>query len=489
MKEFFKNKRNIVIVVLIAVLLIETVLAGIFLFVVDNEKDGNIEVSKTPATIRGKVMDDLGQMVGANIIVEDSDGKRVLYTTNELSSYEIKLAEGTYNLYYTRGMQYSTVMKTYSVENYKNYYLEDIRLVKLYDSEKRNFYAGDLHMHTIFSDGTDEVSELVYANIAQGLSWATLTDHNDNTGMSEWMQSARLPYMYENGVPKYFTPMPGVEITTGYGHFQSIGSSAVVEQWDIRIDLGHDPYERVAIILDEIARNKAIVQLNHPYSTGGMGFNNFNGLWDHVNMFDTIEIWNGYFEPCGYIPPEGSFNQNRQSMLKWFELLNNGEKLFATGGTDLHSIKGSYNPDLYQGSSKEYAKLLKKTGQYAGMPTTFAYMPQGCNVDNIMYAVKNGHTFISNGPLIFADVDGATYGQSTSANGGTKTLNLEAFCRDGLTNYNIYKNGEIIDSREISGTDLETTVMLNNISAGDWIVIEMYGSGVMYAVTNPIFFN
>jgi hypothetical protein len=202
----------------------------------NNNDETKSDVQLTPATIRGKVLTDLGDMLMANIIVEESDGKTMLYTTNVLSGYEIELPEGEYKLHYTRGMQYSTVTKTIKVENFKNYYLEDIRLVELYNSEKKYFYPGDLHQHTVFSDGTDSVEALARASIAAGLSWSLLSDHNDNTGISEWMQTDRLPYAMVNGQYKFFTPIPGVEITTAYGHFQSIGNSAVVEQWDIDLD-------------------------------------------------------------------------------------------------------------------------------------------------------------------------------------------------------------------------------------------------------------
>jgi len=449
--------------------------------------DGKITAPILPATVRGKVLTDLGDMLMANIIVEDSQGKRTLYTTNVLSGYEIQLPEGEYKLHYTRGMQYSTVTRTIKVENFKNYYLEDIRLVKLFDSEKYNFYPGDLHQHTVFSDGSDSVEALARADIAAGLAWALLTDHNENTGISEWLQTNRLPYTIEDGKYKFFTPIAGVEITTGYGHFQSIGSSAIVEEWDIDLDQNENPYEEVAKIIQEIKRNGGIAQLNHPYSTGSMGFNNYQGLWDLVGNFSTIEIWNGYFEPCGYIPPEGVFNQNRQSMLKWFELLNEGLKIFATCGTDLHSSKGSFNPDLYVGESKAYQKLLKLTGQYAGMPTLFVHVPGEFNAESLLNAVKNGNSFLTNGPLIFANVGGKTYGESASVS--DSTISLELFCRDGLKTVNVIKNGTQVYSQELDGTNYIGQINLQGMEKGDWIVIEVYGTGVYYGITNPIFFE
>ena len=159
---------------------------------------------------------------------------------------------------------------------------------------------------------------------------------------------------------------------------------------------------------------------------------------------------------------------------------------FATGGTDLHSYNGSYNPSLYLGESKAYEKLLKKTGQYAGMPTTFAYSPTQINTASILEAVSNGHTFISNGPLVFADISGKTYGYTVSKD--ETVLNVELFCRDGLETLNIYKNGTQLKTVSLSGTTYNNVIELTGITSGDWIVIEVYGTGVYYAITNPIFF-
>ena len=174
-------------------------------------------------------------------------------------------------------------------------------------------------------------------------------------------------------------------------------------------------------------------------------------------------------------------------MLKWFELLNEGLKIFATCGTDLHSSKGSFNPDLYVGESKAYQKLLKLTGQYAGMPTLFVHVPGEFNAESLLNAVKNGNSFLTNGPLIFANVGGKTYGESASVS--DSTISLELFCRDGLKTVNVIKNGTQVYSQELDGTNYIGQINLQGMEKGDWIVIEVYGTGVYYGITNPIFFE
>ena len=85
------NKWRIFTIVLMVLLVLETALI-IVLPRINKEEEINIQL--TPATIRGKVLTDLGEMLLANIIVEDSKGATSLYTNNFLSGYEIELAEG-----------------------------------------------------------------------------------------------------------------------------------------------------------------------------------------------------------------------------------------------------------------------------------------------------------------------------------------------------------------------------------------------------------
>jgi hypothetical protein len=77
--EKVHNKWRIFAIFLIALLVLETAL---LIILPTNNKEGDTNIQLTPATIRGKVLTDLGEMLLANIIVEDSTGATSLYTTN-----------------------------------------------------------------------------------------------------------------------------------------------------------------------------------------------------------------------------------------------------------------------------------------------------------------------------------------------------------------------------------------------------------------------
>ena len=67
----------------------------------------------------------------------------------------------------------------------------------------------DLHMHSVFSDGTLSPSELVALAEETGLSAIALTDHNTVLGLKEFMKA---------GETSSVSTIPGCEFTTEYRH-------------------------------------------------------------------------------------------------------------------------------------------------------------------------------------------------------------------------------------------------------------------------------
>ncbi len=65
----------------------------------------------------------------------------------------------------------------------------------------------DLHNHTIYSDGTDTPTQLVEKAEALGLSAIALTDHNNVSGLPEFLQAA---------AGKRVEAVPGIEFSTDY---------------------------------------------------------------------------------------------------------------------------------------------------------------------------------------------------------------------------------------------------------------------------------
>jgi len=137
-----------------------------------------------------------------------------------------------------------------------------------------------------------------------------------------------------------------------------------------------------------------------------------------------------------------------------------------------------------------YQAVFEMNGRYNGNPTTYLHIDGEVSLESVLTALKQGNSFITNGPIIFADVKGKTYGEMVDLNNAKSVLlNVDAFARDGLVSLNIIKNGETIQIIEVNDTDYQESIKLDGIQPGDWIVLEGMGTSTHYCITNPIFFQ
>ena len=75
------------------------------------------------------------------------------------------------------------------------------------------WYRGDLHLHTVHSDGERDPDELVAAAQAGGLDFIVSTEHNTNAANRVW------PACRTGGL----LVIPGEEVTTRHGHWLAVG--------------------------------------------------------------------------------------------------------------------------------------------------------------------------------------------------------------------------------------------------------------------------
>ena len=108
----------------------------------------------------------------------------------------------------------------------------------------RRWLAGDLHAHTVHSDGAMTVPELACFAISRGLDFIAVTDHNTVSHHAELPSAAR-----RYGI----TLLPGQEVTTAYGHAGVLGDTG----W---IDFRRDPDDWLAAT----ERAGGLMSVNHP---------------------------------------------------------------------------------------------------------------------------------------------------------------------------------------------------------------------------------
>ncbi|WP_319460275.1 CehA/McbA family metallohydrolase [Micromonospora sp. RTP1Z1] len=82
------------------------------------------------------------------------------------------------------------------------------------DVDGRRWLAGDLHAHTVHSDGAQTIDELAALAVSRGLDFLAVTDHN-TVSHHPWLPGSARRY----GI----TLVPGQEVTTDRGHANVFG--------------------------------------------------------------------------------------------------------------------------------------------------------------------------------------------------------------------------------------------------------------------------
>ncbi|MFG2000415.1 CehA/McbA family metallohydrolase [Spirillospora sp. NPDC048911] len=106
--------------------------------------------------------------------------------------------------------------------------------------------AGDLHSHTVHSDGTLTVPELACRAVERGLDFLAVTDHNT---------VSHHPELAAVGVRAGIILVPGQEVTTDLGHANVFGDTG----W---VDFRQPSDEWVAFA----QRHGGVISINHPLS-------------------------------------------------------------------------------------------------------------------------------------------------------------------------------------------------------------------------------
>ncbi|HTX97599.1 MAG TPA: CehA/McbA family metallohydrolase [Mycobacterium sp.] len=171
---------------------------------------------------------------------------------------------------------------------------------------RAGWYRGDLHLHTVHSDGQREPMEMVAAAQASGLDFIVSTDHNTNSANRVWPQcSASL------------LVIPGEEVTTRHGHWLAVGLSP--HGW---VDWRYAPRDGVfPRFAAEVRDAGGLVVAAHPSAPVPGSLWEFG--FEHV---DALEVWNGRWNL-----------DDEVSLRVWQRLLREGRHVAAVSGSDSHS--------------------------------------------------------------------------------------------------------------------------------------------------------
>jgi hypothetical protein len=172
------------------------------------------------------------------------------------------------------------------------------------------WYRGDLHLHTVHSDGRHEPAGLLAAAAEAGLDFIVSTEHNTCSANGR-------PWGPRHGDEPLV--IAGEEVTTRHGHWLAIGLPPT--GW---VDWRYAPRDGVfGRFAAQVRATGGIVAAAHPAvplpgSRWEFGYRNV----------DAIEVWNGRWNL-----------DDEVSLRIWHRLLRQGRRVVAVGGSDSHGAQ------------------------------------------------------------------------------------------------------------------------------------------------------
>jgi hypothetical protein len=322
---------------------------------------------------------------------------------------------------------------------------------------------GDLHCHTLHSDGLNSVEEIVRNAVELGLDFLAVTDHNTSTHFEDMDALSHLPIVL----------IPGVEVTTYWGHANMWG----LREW---IDFRCADEASIDAVRRYVLQKGGLISVNHPKCIGPPW------LFKGCEGYPSMEVWQA---PWRFY--------NWESLERWDALLRKGERVVAVGGSDTHSIPpaeprhphGLANPTTWVwAGDRKSENGNRKSGEEA-----------------ILDGIRAGHVFITDAPndtrlVLSADADGDGHfetlmGDTIESHDG-RPVRFRVEVRGGMERRLwLIADGVPVDIRPLDGVESTHEFSLD-VSGRRYVRAELRGhrgrperGEVVWAMTNPIWFK
>ena len=296
----------------------------------------------------------------------------------------------------------------------------------------------ELHTHTIASDGDMLPNDLVDNALDRKYEAIALTDHNTTSSVAE-----AVAY----GKKKKLIVIPGIELTTFWGHIVVTGGNSHIDWRDITLD-------NIDEILKGARDKKDLVTVAHPKRIGTPFCSECRFLfklkdWSNVTSY---EVWSHYM-------PQASF-ESKQTKEEWVGLLDKGYKIAPVYGFDWHTRDEGCPAIAY----------------------TYVGIVGDLTEEKILKAIEKSHTYISMG--IEIDCKAVRYGNDynlgDSLPSGEGEIVISANVVDEYAKYysceikgmRFYKNNKLYLARKWSGEKISIPVEFDQ----GYFRVELYGT-------------
>jgi hypothetical protein len=315
----------------------------------------------------------------------------------------------------------------------------NIAVTPLFDPPARHWYAADLHHHADQAEAVTPPVDLARSQLAAGLDLLFVSDHDSTVNHAEMQRIAE-----RRGVPF----IPGIELSASWGHFNAyplkLGQKLAIDTATASID----------DIFNEARRQGAsVVQVNHPFIpygyftslTAGVAPGGFNP------EFDLIEI-------NADVPGD-----DQKVLQTLWNLWNDGHRYYLTAGTDTH--------DVWRDES--------------GRVRVFAHVDGPLTAQSFAQALKEGHGYVSFGPLIFPSV---MFGDVLTVKPGAPfKLGFDLQSVAGVKRAQLIRSGKVLKSQAFEAGTHEVHVDYPlSTRRRTWFALRVEDNQGHQAYTDPI---
>jgi hypothetical protein len=284
----------------------------------------------------------------------------------------------------------------------------------------------NLHMHTYYSDGHYTHGEIARAALKTGIDVVIVTDHN---------VLVKGPEDYYRDGERRALLLVGEEVhdqgrDPQKNHLLVIGANRELAT------LAHDPQ----LLLEAVRKAGGLAFIAHPVDPAAPAVGEGDISWEdwQVQGFTGLELWNAFSEFKTLLKTRlhavyYAFNPKRiahgplpDALRKWDELLNQGRRIVAIGGSDAHALPARMGP---------LRRTLFPYEFHFRSVNTHLLVPSGLSGDvaddrrQVLEAFRDGHAFIG------YDLPAPTRGFRFTAQGKDcqAWMGDEISCKNGVT--------------------------------------------------------
>jgi hypothetical protein len=279
-----------------------------------------------------------------------------------------------------------------------------LRLRRRWGEAQDRWRMGELHSHSVHSDGAHRVEELLGRADALGIDFLALTDHNATSGLDE---VDRPP----------LTILWGCELTTFFGHHPVYGIDSP-PPWHVG-----DQNANFSDLFSGIRKSGGVVSVAHPFKIGDPICTGCRaGPFDPASV-DMMEVWYR-----SWSDPE---HDDRAALAMWDRFWDQGHRVTGVAARDWH------------GPAQE--------SPFPGVEPFTAVRSDSDDAAEILAGLKAGRVVMTGGPMI--ELDRAQAG-----------LTIKTYATEPGSELRLVRNGKTVERFE-TNADLDLTRTANE---GRW---------------------